>query len=114
MEPSTSGCGRNILTTELQPSASEHELAEIPSTTTIHSGPDRRFSVLPKSWNQQTITEQFETTEYIVKQARRISEVSGVLAIPDVRLGHGLPLEVKNEVLQFYDSDQHLMPRTMI
>ncbi|XP_055541642.1 uncharacterized protein LOC129727650 isoform X1 [Wyeomyia smithii] len=44
MEPSTSGCGRNILTTELQPSASEHELAEIPSTTTIHSGPDRRFS----------------------------------------------------------------------
>ena len=38
----------------------------------------RILTVLPKSWNNQTIIEQFNTHEYIVNQARRIADVNGV------------------------------------
>lgn len=41
-----------------------------------------------------------------MNQARRIAEVNGVLATPNERIGSGLTPEVKNEVLEFYDSDQ--------
>lgn len=66
----------------------------------------RILTILPKSWSTQTVMDEFETNKYIVLQARCLANGKGVLATPNERLGHGLDPEIKNEVLQFFESDQ--------
>lgn len=67
----------------------------------------RILSVLPQSWTNQRVMAEFGiTNKYIVSQAKFLAKHEGVLAAPNEKLGHGLNPEIKNQILQFYDSDE--------
>ena len=50
---------------------------------------------------------EVSTCNYLVKQARKLRQSKGILAEPKVNLGKQLVPEIKEKVLEFYESDEN-------
>ena len=56
---------------------------------------------------ERTINE-FETTNYLVKKSRAVKKENGILGLCDRKQGKALANELKEEILQFYESDENV------
>ena len=64
------------------------------------------MTIAPCSWSRKKISEYFNVSEYVVREARSLVEQHGILAIPDKKQGHSLPDEVVQSVRLFYEDDE--------
>lgn len=64
------------------------------------------LTVLPKSWSVKRIQKEFNTTNFMARQAKELVKVKGVLAMPDLKHGHALAEETVHLVQSFYQSDE--------
>ena len=64
------------------------------------------LTVLPKSWSVKRIQEEFKTTNFMARQAKKLVKEKGVLAMPDLKRGHALAEQTVHLVHRFYQSDE--------
>ena len=65
------------------------------------------LTLVPESWTSEKIMGTFpETTQYMVRQSRKLREEKGILGAPDKRKGRKLQQETINLVKSFYCSDE--------
>ena len=64
------------------------------------------LTVLPKSWSIKRIQEEFNTTNFMARQAKELVKEKGVLAMPDLKRGHALTEQTVHLVQSFYRSDE--------
>lgn len=69
------------------------------------------LTVLPKSWSVKRIQEEFNTTNFMARQAKELVKEKGVLAMPDLKRGHALAEQTVHLVHSFYQS--HEVSRVM-
>ena len=48
------------------------------------------LTLVPESWSQEKVATEFQVTQYMVKQARKLRREKGILAIPDPKKGNTL------------------------
>ena len=72
------------------------------------------LSLVPVHWAIQETVNEFKTTQYMVKQARALRDVKGILGerSTDIRNPKKLTTEVVNQIVNFYedDSNSRLLP----
>ena len=50
--------------------------------------------------------EEFQVSEYIVRQARKLASAKGIFELPDQERGKAVTEEVKNYITSFYSDDE--------
>ena len=72
------------------------------------------LTFVPVHWTIQETINEFKTTQYVVKQARALQDVKGILGkkSTDIRNPKKLTTEVVNQIVNFYedDSNSRLLP----
>jgi hypothetical protein len=70
------------------------------------------LTILPKSWSAKRIEEEFRATNYMVRKAKKLVEVKGILSTPDQKAGKTLSKNTVDVVRSFYCSEMisRLMP----
>jgi len=70
------------------------------------------LTVLPKSWTLKKVAEEFETSDYMARKARKLVEEKGILSTPNVKAGKTLAQKTVQEVNDFYHSNEvsRIMP----
>ncbi|KAK2727329.1 hypothetical protein QYM36_007982 [Artemia franciscana] len=63
--------------------------------------------MMPESWSQKKVATEFQVTEYVVKQARKLKPEQGILAIPDPKKGNILSKNPVKLVTDIYQSDEN-------
>lgn len=64
------------------------------------------LTLAPNSWSIKRAAEEFQVSEYLVRQARALKQTSGILSMPEQRRGKCLPDEVVKSVFEFYQEDE--------
>lgn len=64
------------------------------------------LTCLPEAWSVRKIMREFDATNYMVRQAKRLLKEKGILENPDQKPGKNLPQEVAQTVRVFYESDE--------
>ena len=64
------------------------------------------LTIAPRSWSIQKTKEEFQVSEYLVRQARKLALEKGILELPDQKRGKAVTEEVKNYVTSFYTDDE--------
>ena len=64
------------------------------------------LTLSPESWSRSKIIDFFNVTQYQVREARKLLEAKGILAIPDKK-GCGLADEIVKDVLSFYEDEEY-------
>lgn len=72
------------------------------------------LTMAPLDWSRKQVAKFFEVSEYQVREARKLAEERGILALPDAKRGRSLSQEVEDSVKLFYEDDEYsrLMPGT--
>ena len=60
------------------------------------------LTVLPKSWSVKKIQEEFNTTNFMARQAKQLVKEKGILTMPDLKRGHALAEQTVHLVHSFY------------
>ena len=70
------------------------------------------LTIAPFSWSRKKISEYFNVSEYMVKEARKITKNEGILELPQPKKGKLLHPDIIRTVEQFYEDDEYtkLMP----
>ena len=72
------------------------------------------LTLVPVHWTIQETLNEFKTTQYMVKQARALRDVKGVLGerSTDIKNPKKLTTKVVNQIVNFYedDSNSRLLP----
>lgn len=63
------------------------------------------LTCLPESWSVRKIMDEFNATNYMVRQSKKILKEKGILGSPNRKPGKSLPSEVIQTVQMFYESD---------
>ena len=66
----------------------------------------------PDSWSRDYCSNFFQVSEYVVRTARELKKVSGILSNPAPKKGKSISPETVEVVLQLYKNDEfsHQMP----
>jgi len=74
------------------------------------------LTLVPESSSQKKVATEFQVTEYMVKQARKLKREKGILAIPDPKKGNTLSENTVKLVTDFYQSDENskVLPRAKV
>lgn len=64
------------------------------------------LTILPKSWTNKKIEQEFGATNFMVRTAKKLVAEKGILSTPNPRPGNTLDEETANLVKSFYESDE--------
>ena len=116
MEKITAAMKRTVLG-DVQPGdAGEGEmimqLKEKFQSTTSRSEKVQILTILPKSWTIRMVQSVFGVSDYMARMAKDLVRDKGILATPNPKSGHPLPLHTTDLILSFYNSDDvsRMMP----
>lgn len=65
------------------------------------------LTLAPESWTIKKTSEEFGATEYLVRKARELRNIHGILPEPQVKAGKPLSTETIKLVVDFYQSDEY-------
>ena len=65
------------------------------------------LTMAPLDWSRKRVATFFEVSEYQVREARKLAEEKGILALPDPKRGRSLSKEVEDSVKLFYEDDEY-------
>lgn len=70
------------------------------------------LTVLPRSWSIRRIQSEFGASNYMVRKAKHLVKVKGIMSTPNPKSGNPLPSHVADLVAEFYESDEvsRMMP----
>jgi len=70
------------------------------------------LTVLPRSWTVKRIEQEFQTSNYMGRKAKKLVEEKGILSTPNPKLGKRLTKDTADGIKLFYCSDSisRLMP----
>jgi hypothetical protein len=70
------------------------------------------LTVLPKSWTNKRVANEFGASNYMVRKAKKLVEEKGILTTPNPKAGKTLLQKTADEVKDFYSSDEisRMMP----
>jgi hypothetical protein len=60
------------------------------------------LSVLPRSWTTKKIAEEFESTNYLARQVKKLVAEKGILSTPNQKAGRTLSTTIVDDVRAFY------------
>ena len=68
--------------------------------------------MLPRSWSIKKIESEFSASNYMIRKAKELVKVKGILSTPDPKPGSSLPGKTIDRVTNFYQSDEmsRMMP----
>ena len=61
---------------------------------------------MPSFWTRKETMEKFQVFERLVKKARELKKREGILAEPNKKKGKSLNFDIKQRVINFYQSDE--------
>ena len=64
------------------------------------------LTFVPSSWTCKETMEKFQVSERLVKKARELKKREGILAEPNKKKGKSLNFDIKQRVINFYQSDE--------
>ena len=64
------------------------------------------LTLAPTSWTIDKTAREFNVTNYVVGKARALKQSKGILAYPLKKVGHGISGEIKQNVTNFFESDE--------
>ena len=65
------------------------------------------LTLVPDKWSRELAAKQFGVSEYLIRTARDLKKVGGILALPEAKRGKSLPQETLDKVRQFYEDDEY-------
>ena len=65
------------------------------------------MTLAPDSWSREYCSKFFELSEYVVRTARELKKVSGILSKPSPKRGKKLSPETVALIVQFYEDDEY-------
>ena len=65
------------------------------------------LTLAPESWSIEKTVTEFNTTEYKVKESRKLKKEKGILPEPKAKAGKTLSKEVEKKVKEFYENDEY-------
>jgi hypothetical protein len=77
---------------------------------TLSVGRSQKIQILtlaPESWSKDKVVNEFKVSEYMVRQARKLKQEKGILAIPDPKKGKTLSENTVKLVTDFYENDEN-------
>ena len=74
------------------------------------------MTIAPHSWSIQKAKEEFQVSEYIIRQARKLASEKGILELLSQKQGKIITDEIQNYVRSFYNDDEfsRQMPGTFV
>ena len=66
----------------------------------------RFLTIAPDSWSRQNCAEHFNVSEYLVRTARELKKVKGILAKPAQKQGKVISQNTIDLVLSMYEDDE--------
>lgn len=67
----------------------------------------RILTVLPASWSERKIADEFNTSRHSVKKARKLKQKSGIMGDVCAKRGKSISEETVEKIKQFYNSDDN-------
>ena len=64
------------------------------------------LTIAPHSWSIQKAKEEFQVSEYIIRQARKLASEKGILELPSQKQGKIISDEIQNYLRSFYNDDE--------
>lgn len=64
------------------------------------------LTLAPPSWSKEKIMSEFNATEHIVRQARKLKNEKGILSIPEPKKGKRISDDIVKLVIDFYQHDE--------
>ena len=64
------------------------------------------MTIAPDSWSRQNCAEHFNVSEYLVRTARELKKVKGILAKPAQKQGKVISQNTIDLVLSMYEDDE--------
>ena len=65
------------------------------------------LTLVPDKWSRELAAKQFGVSEYLIRTARDLKKVGGILAMPEPKRGKSLSKETLDKVRQFYEDDEY-------
>ena len=72
------------------------------------------LTMAPLDWQRQRVANFFQVSDYLVREARKLCEEKGILALPRPKRARSLLKEIEDSIKMFYEDDEYsrLMPGT--
>jgi len=65
------------------------------------------LTLIPDKWSREYASKQFDVSEYLIRTARELKKVNGILAKPELKKGKILPQKTLDLVQSFYEDDEY-------
>ena len=83
------------------------QLKEKFQSTSQNSERVQILTVLPKSWSIHKIQAEFGVSNFMARKVKQLVKEKGVLSSPDPRPGRHVSKETSDNVVKFYENDEH-------
>ena len=98
-------CEGKMTTTGSDESEMIQQLKDKFKSCTKNSEKVHVLTVLPRSWTQKRIREEFNASDYMVRTVKKLVSEKGILSNPNQKGGKTLSTDTVDEVKAFYRSD---------
>ena len=85
-----------------------HNLMKKKLTTAMHCEKIQILTLAPDSWSRRYCAEHFNVSEYLVRTARELKKVKGILAKPGQKQGKVISQNTNDPVLSMYEDDEFI------
>ena len=65
------------------------------------------LTLIPDKWSREYASKQFDVSVYLIRTARELKKVNGILAKPELKKGKILPQKTLDLVQSFYEDDEY-------
>ena len=65
------------------------------------------LTLIANKWSWEYVSKQFDVSEYLIRTARELDKVHGILGKPGPKKGKTLPQETLGLVQSFYENDEY-------
>ena len=65
------------------------------------------MTLAPDSWSREYCSKFFKVSEYVVRTARELKKIDGILAKPTPKKGKTLSLEIVELIIQMYENEEY-------
>ena len=83
-----------------------HNLVKEKLTTAAYSEKIQILTLAPDSWSRRYCAEHFNVSEYLVRTARELKKIKGILAKPAQKQGKVISQNTIDLVLSMYEDDE--------
>ena len=65
------------------------------------------LTLVPESWTISKTCDEFAVSEHLVKKARKLKNIKGILAVPEQKKENSISEDIKRKGVSVYESDEY-------